>query len=193
MLCTWRWGESDAMYLKMGWVGYYLPEGGFSWMLCTWRWVESDAMYLKVGWVGCYVPEGGLSRMLCIFECIFEKKSEQEVPLWTPQTAGRHGKHCRMLCTWRWVELGRIQCTWSWVGSDTMYPKVGWVECYVPEGGLSRMLCTCRWVGSDTMSLDTGKCHHWSHRISTDNRGRNSRPKIIHINNILKLNRFHSV
>ena len=86
--------------------------------------------------------------------------------------------------------LGRILCTWRWVGSDAMYLKMGWVGCYVPEDGLGRILCTWRWVGSDTMSLDAGKCHHWSHRISPDNRGRNSRPKIIHINSILKLNRF---
>ena len=50
------WVGSDTMYLKLGWVGYYVPEGGLGRMLCTWRWVESNAMYLQVGWVGYYVP-----------------------------------------------------------------------------------------------------------------------------------------
>ena len=36
---------------------------------------------------------------------IFEKKSEKEVPLWTPQTAGRHGKQYIFSITnlWRYI------------------------------------------------------------------------------------------
>ena len=130
------------MYLKVGWVECYVPEGGLGRMLCTWRWVESDAMYLKLGWVGCYVPEDGLGRILFTWRWVESDAIFLKVGL--------------VGCYVPEGELSRMLCTWRWVGSDTMYLKVGWVGCYVPEDGLGRILCTWSWVESDAMYLKVG-------------------------------------